>query len=494
MKTKKFLIIGYAYLILPVILFLVGWLRPQYGITVSALVLIGLYRTIQSSQPYCINEKSTKKMLAVIFVILAWVALSGLGGLVWQNPGDHVYRNALFNDISRNDWPVKNYEMPTTRTLTYYLGFWLPSAVVAKLFGMAAGYFFMYLYGAAGVIIALFLLFERLGKISVKATLLFVFFSGLDIFSYFIMSSRDNIPINDMIRGLLNFEHIELSLWEFNSSSNTTLLFWLFNQIIPFWVGFLLLWRAKGNGTLMFTYSLLFLFSPFPCAALAPVMVVRAMQNTSFSTKRLWSSITALARSLLTFANVAGLLLLIVIALYYQSNVSVSMLGTIPFIFSNIAKFIIYLLIEYVIFMPILWKRVKHDAFFWTMFFTTMVCGFFVLGNSHDFSWRTCIPLAFYIMVLVAEEIQHVNWKSLCGKFLLIVLLLGAITPMLEMLRTTKQTWLISTGQLGEPFISNTFVDEPYKGQELNSAFDPSRCQDNFVGSNDAFFFRYLAK
>ena len=484
LKNKGLIIAAYAYLLLPVMLFLFGWLRPLYSTALALLLAGGLYRTVRGTHAYRLAEKSPKKMRWVILLTLAWVALSGVGGLAWQNRWDHMFRNALFNDLVAFSWPVKNFEMAEPRALIYYIGFWLPGAAFAKLFGLQAGYFFQFLYGVMGVLLALLLLFERLGKVSIKATLLFMLYSGLDIIPYLHKAIQNGDPAALVLRNLALGRHLELAIHTFNSSSNTTLLYWLYNQILPFWVGMLLLWRLRDNAALLFTFALLLLFAPFPAAALAPVLVMRTMSNAGFTKGRIKQGVIAALRSLMTAANVTGALLMLVLGLYYVSNRAVSNLSILPFTAENMGKFWFYLSIEFAVFIPFLWKRIRRDASFWCLFLTTVVCSFIRLGNDHDFAWRTCIPFAFYLMLLMMEEVQNMNPRALRGKLLLAVFVLGAFTPGMEMLRVAEQTGRVFIGRSHEPFLSGG----------LKSVFDENDCYDNFVGSGDSFFFVYLAK
>ena len=485
MKNKRLIAAAYLYLLLPVFLFLFGWLRLYYAMPLALLLAYGLYGALRTAVPYQLLEKAGRKKLLLVFsAVLFWVALSGLGGLAWQNRWDHMFRNALFQDLVAYAWPVKNMEWAQPRTLTYYIGFWLPGAVVGKLFGLQAGYLFQFIYGAAGVLLALFLLFERLGKVSFAATLFFFFFSGLDIIPYLQNAVLRGDTLATVLRNLALGRHMELSIHTFNSSSNSTLLFWLYNQIIPFWVGFLLLWRLKKNSALLFTFSLLLLFAPFPALAMVPVLIVRGFSIAGWKPERWGKSLGNVFRSLGTVGNGAGLLLIGVLGFYYLSNRAVNSTRLLPFSLENIGDFFLYLSIEFLVFFPFIWKRAKGDVYFWVLFFTMVLGSFVQLGNDYDFAWRTCIPFAFYLMLLLMKQIQEMDKRSLKGKLLILVLLMGAITPTMEMLRSGEQTARVFMGRSREKLLSGG----------LKSVFHENDCYDNFVGDGETFFFRFLGK
>ena len=459
-------------------------MRFYYALPLAVLLAYGLYETMRSISPYQLREKPGRKAVPVFLAVLLWVALSGIGGLAWQNRWDHMFRNALFQDLVAYPWPVKNFEWAEPRTLTYYIGFWLPGAVVGKLFGLQMGYWFQFIYGVLGVSIALLLLFERLGKVSFLITLLFFFFSGLDIIPYLQNAILRGDTAATILRSLLLGRHLELSIHTFNSSSNTTLLFWLYNQIIPFWVGFLLLWRLKSNSSLLFTFSLLLLFAPFPALALVPVLAVRGFRNAGWDFQRIPQSIREVFRSLGTVGNGAGFILTGILGFFYLTNRAVNRTQLLPFSAQNMGDFFLFLFVEFLVFMPFLWKRTKRDIDFWVLFLTMGMGSFVVLGNDYDFAWRTCIPFAFYLLLLMMEEVREMDKKSLKYKLLVAVLLLGAITPTMEMLRSGEQTARVIVGRSRESLLSGG----------LESVFHENGCYDNFIGSEDTFFFQVLGK
>ena len=124
------------------------------------------------------NKEIFFQLLPIIVILILWVYFSGIGGFVFQNK-DHWWRNETFNLLVQEDWPVivkmnmKGTMQP--RALIYYIGFWLPSAVVGKLFGLNAGYAFQALWAVLGLFIIYYLISERLGSFSIKSLLCLIF-------------------------------------------------------------------------------------------------------------------------------------------------------------------------------------------------------------------------------------------------------------------------------------------------------------------------------
>ncbi len=493
MAIKRFLsgkylpLLAYAYLCIPVLLFLLFWVRPILSVPLSLAVVYGFFQTLRNAHPLQIDLKSQQKKLAVIFILLLlWVISSGIGGLVWQNRWDHMYRNALFHDLVRYDWPVVNFEGATPRSLCYYIGFWLPSALFGKLFGFQAGYLFQLIWAFAGVALAFLLLSESVKKVSFRVLFLFVFFSGLDLLPYLFYVLRST-PLAGVWAELSQGAHLELSLSQFNSSSNTTLLYWLYNQTIPFWVGFLLLLRETASRTRLFTYMLLVLFAPFPSLALAPLLVYLFARDLVAAHHESPSALRGVLYNTFSIENITGVVASLVIALYFMGNASAGKIGLLPLDMNTILHFVLFLITEFLVFLPFVFGAAKKDAIFWILFGTMLAFSFVKMGESFDFAWRTCIPAAAYIMLLLMRQTlstqKNPAWKRV---LFFTVILIGTVTPAMEMLRTAQMTYACYTGKANESLVS--FSKE--------SVFDleADRYYGNFIGRNDSFFAEYLQR
>jgi hypothetical protein len=116
---------------------------------------------------------------------------------------------------------------------------------------------------------------------------------------------------------------------------------------------------------------------------------------------------------------------------------------------------------------------------------TMIACSFVKLGNNFDFAWRTCIPAGFYLMLVVMKEcVYSLDIKKIKYKLLIVCLLIGSITPAMEILRTTKHSYSI--------FIKNS--GEPTRSEGLESVFIDNDVYENFIGKEDSFFNKYLRK
>ena len=164
-KIKKFdrtiLLYAYIFLLLPFILFLLFWTKFYIGITATLFACVGFYFIFKAKREYkdIFLKDYKKKLIAIAVISFIWTLLSGQGGLFFQNI-DYNMRNAIFYDLVKFDWPVI-YNIPaniiesvapnTTAyesallfsgkqlTIVYYLGFWLPPALIGKAFYASFG-------------------------------------------------------------------------------------------------------------------------------------------------------------------------------------------------------------------------------------------------------------------------------------------------------------------------------------------------------------------
>ena len=154
-KKNNLLLIALYYLYIPLALYLCAWVNICISIPLALLLGISpLLLCKQSMDNGGSSVTFTRRQLFITMIVLsAWVVLSGIGGYAWQNRWDHSFRNAVFNDLVNRPWPVADGE----NILTYYIGFWLPPAAIAKLTGTIwIGRFCQLLYGFAGIMIAFF--------------------------------------------------------------------------------------------------------------------------------------------------------------------------------------------------------------------------------------------------------------------------------------------------------------------------------------------------
>ncbi len=430
--------ISILYLTFPFILFVFGWLRLSIAIPVSLIIIFTLYKLLKQSPITHYDLRITHYDFACCLLITGtWLFLSGIGGYAFQN-WDHHWRNAVFHDLINFDFPVY-YAQPETgpiKMLVYYVGYWLPSALVGKFFGWDIANLFLFLWSWLGIILITLQLSRFLKTSPIKTTLLLIFFSGLDFLGvlFFPQEYPTLFP---------PITHLEIWAGNLQYSSFTTQLFWVFNQAIPAWLCIVLILESSGlplekqehthSGHLapalqkIFTWSLCFFFAPLASIGLIPYVAIEILKNIKSFFKNinypiLLSSITIVLLS----------------AFYFSSNTAAQerSLQAIPF-----KEFIFFFLLE----GGILWLLLAPIKFRDPRWIITgillIIIPFIQIGSGRDFAMRASIAPLFYLMILTAETIFQNNISRLLRITLYALLFIGALTPLYEINRSLYRTY-----------------------------------------------------
>lgn len=535
--------ISVIYIALPIFIFLAGWLRLAAAIPVCIIFLISLFLMMKNRpEPVKWHLSREKRLIVIVSVILLaiWVFLSGQGGFSFQN-SDYQIRNAIFHDLIEKSWPVIYTDsqnaagnssiagIPNQYMLTYYIAFWLPGALFGKVFGWFAANVFLYFWSLLGVVLISYYLFRTLRNTSVWSIVILIFFSGLDVLGYVIVSGKYPGPI----------DHIEW--WSgLQYSSNTTLLFWVFNQTITLWLAILLILNMKNSRSLFFLYAMLLLHGPFPFLGMLPFVLWKAYQGYPLtllhkSTDRanpaavfllwFWNGV----RRALTFENICGgISVLLIVLLYMTKNISAGKTGEHNgFSFIYIA----FILIECVLYLLFLYIDHYKNPLYWISLISLLIIPFFKVGTSQDFCMRVSIPALFMVQILIQQtllgkqeqkqEQKSDRHKLSAGerKFMqivfIIMLVIGSVVPLQEISRSVvftlpayevTKTAMIDVGTSLQDSGNQTLAavgksilkQSQYGMTQLDTVKTLDKSGDgasNFVGPvQDNLFYEYLAR
>lgn len=444
-KSKTFAILAYIYILIPIIIFLIGWCNPFIAIIGTLICVISLYLAIKNApELWFPNSRKGYFFIFGLFIIsLVWVYFSGIGALVFQNL-DHNCRNPIFELLINNSWPVivdgKTY-LNTSQPLmlTYYIAFWLPSACIGKLFNsIQIGYYAQILWATFGVFFIFYYILSFLKKKNYIPILIFIFFSGLDFLGCEI-THRDNL--SNWI------SHIE---WWFPSvqfSSFTTQLFWVFNQAIPAWIITLVLLQEKNNKNIMFLYACMFLHSTLPAIGIFPIIAYLMYRNSKNLDRNLITlkHIKESIKNACTFQNIiCSIIILFTSYLYLSGNLSGEKTSFWSPSYQIIVLYIItFLMLEVGIYLLLVLKYNKKEPLFYIITLIFIFYPFIKIGNSADFCMRATIPALTILYLMVVKVLDSEFKKDTLLKIgLIITLLIGAINPIHEFARTIYYTSL----------------------------------------------------
>ncbi len=416
--------ISILYLAIPFIIFCMGWLRLSVAVPAVIIILFALWQLFKNSPTLTFHfPLSTRSAAFCLLLAGTWLLLSGVGGYTFQN-WDHHWRNAVLHDLINYDWPVF-YATPETgpvKMLVYYVGYWLPSALVGKLLGWQAANFFLFLWTWLGVFLVSLHLASVLKTSPVKAALLLIFFSGMDVLGTLFLAPEYPTLLPAVT-------HLEVWNGSLQYSSFTTQLFWVFNQAIPAWLCISLLADESPITNKLFTFSLCFFFAPLAAVGLLPYVLIELIKQTDFK-----SPFKNLRWDILLAAIISFLLS----SFFFASNTAAQSHG-----FQSLAikDFLLFFLIEggilWLLLAPVKWR----DPRWMVTGVLLAVIPFIQLGSGNDFVMRASIAPLFYLMLMAGETIFN---KSTPRPLLITVyflLLFGSLTPLYEINRSAYRSY-----------------------------------------------------
>lgn len=496
MKNRELKYLSYIYIALPIILFVIGFLKLYISIPITVIILIILYKIFRAS----INDDELVidyKNIAIIFSITVVLCIFAGHGKFFYQSDDYVIRNAVFRDLVTKSWPV--YYSNNSMALTYYIGQWIVPACIGKIFlflGPEAAFMkanlALLLWNAFGVTICLLWLIKIIKPNSKKNWFLcifaFLFFSGLDLVGMLIMQTY---PIG------IERQHIEWWGIFFQFSSMITQLFWVFNQcIVPWIVTLIVLEEKKVNN-----YVVLILFAvpygPIPCVGLALLMAFKGIELLLNSIKD--KKIKQFIKDVFSLQNILTIFTILPLYfLYYTANSSVqggsggSIIYLIDGLFTptHIIIEVLFWFLEAGIYGLFLYKKHKNDILYYLIFISLLIIPFLGIGYEYDFSMRASIPclvvIDVWIVELLIELTQKENFKNntLTAVLFLIVFWIGTFTPLVEFYR-------------GMNYAANHYYINESADQTITLDGKPKDMISNFVvekPKESSVFYKYLAK
>ncbi len=429
--------ISILYITFPFILFCFGWLRLSIAIPISLIILYTLYQLLKQSQVSSFKSlipQSSNSQITIYFLLITflWLFFSGIGGYALQN-WDHHWRNAVFRDLINVDFPVY-YAQPETgpiKMLVYYVGYWLPSAIVGKYFGWEAANLFLFLWSWLGIILVTLQLSNFLKTSPIKITLLLIFFSGLDALGVLLFPQEypNLFPA---------VTHLEIWSGTLQYSSFTTQLFWVFNQAIPAWLCITLIMESSGlslekreqaPALQIFVWSLCFFFAPLASIGLFPYLLIEIFKKENLK------SLFKTRYSLILYSSIIIFLLSF---FFFSSNAAAQTRG---FQFIPFKEFIFFFLLEGGILWLLLSPIQYRDPRWMVTGILLIFIPFIQIGSGRDFVMRASIAPLFYLMILTAETIFNTAISKKLLITICLLLLIGALTPLYEINRSIYRTY-----------------------------------------------------
>lgn len=492
---------SYVYLLVPYIIFIVGFLKLFISIPLLFLTVCVGYSMcrFKNKESVCALSLSSHIILFLVSLFVCWHI--GVGSF-WSQSYDFYVKNALLQDLVNKSWPL--YYDLTGQPLyvqeiigndvvgfTYYFFFFLPAAVVGKLYGLFAARLAFLLWSTLGLYLTLCLCMRFICSktkreptkylVSISIALMFSV-GGFDIIGWLCCHIGS---VNRMVSQIGNstlFEcwnnfHCGLSMYPSLASS----LVWAFNQCIPIWlITILVLNSWTINYGLFSLISLSFLYSPWgcivACSMLLIVLVIR-VHKESFKSLHLYFNMVHIAYPLS--------ILIIVGSMYLAQNNPEGGMEFLPMTYrlaEYLKTYIVFIVVEILFFIFIL--RRYDNPWLWASFIILLILPFFKMTKANDLLMRGSL-MAFFVVACFWTIFVLQNFKK--KKLLIIFALLLMVPAQLQIFFGNDK----ETIRLGKVFVRE--MDGFSKIEDDKTA---EMCNDQFFvhDYSHTFFFRYLAK
>jgi hypothetical protein len=279
--------VAIAYLALPLVIFILGWLELWAAVPLVACVAYALKPLLRPASGRGKNFPVTPLHLTLaVGVGIGWTVFGGAGHLLFANPDWHI-RDAVLHDLVISPWPVGYGVFEGKESLLRApIGYYLPAALVGKFAGLSAAHMTMALWTAAGATLFLLQVLSLTPSRVVTAIMVVavvVLFSGFDIIGCL-------LNYGGRFRANWNIAmHLEWWAGNYQYSSMTTQLFWVPNHALGGWLTVGLLFRHERatplESTLPITVVAATLWSPLSALGVVPFVlwkvVATAVQERS---------------------------------------------------------------------------------------------------------------------------------------------------------------------------------------------------------------------
>ena len=505
------------YISVPLLIFLITWLKPYIAIISSVLfvyaIYIGYFKNNEVNLKSLLNSKSI--FITTLLISFLWCYFAGIGGF-WYQSSDYNWRNAIFRDLINYSWPI--YYKTIDVAMVYYMGFWLPSALIAKIcsfvfshmsafpkhFSFFIGNEILFVYSALGVFLTFMNLFfalkvKKIGKV-LLAICIFIFFSGMDVIGVL-------WPI--FYEDTFSFNHYHLEWWSRfvgQYSSNTTVLFWVFNQGIPAWLITLMFYNnRKKIENFGFLAILCFFCAPLPFVGLSIFLIMYFIKD--FILKLKSGKVSNYLKKVFSFGNIVSIVFITpIVFLYLTSNASMSSdansfihtnallhgrRGSLPFSYFFILT-LYFVLLEVFIYLVPIYKQYKKNIMYYIVSLFLILWPFIINRRQTEFCMRSSIPVLVILCLLVTKFLfRKYNFKrnKIRYLFLCLCLMIGSVTPTFEFAR----------GIVVVSYQKTVFVSaDDLKSLEDHLYYDAFGrvTNGNFVAEfpKEKTFFKYLAR
>ncbi len=474
-----------TYLLLPNLIFSLGWFREPYAIFLALgfLYLLFIECTKKDS-----NEKlSVKDVLFVLLIASVWTFFCGIHGLSSQSM-DWLAHQSKFYDLYKNDWPL--YFQDVDRYACHYFGYYLVPSLISRWFGHLLPMVWV-IWTCLGFFLGLSWIYVLIGK-NKSLLIIFLFVRGIGQLIIFIFNKLGDGDINPPIYNPSVRSIFEQSVYAPN-------------QVIPAVIvcGILIydfVIRRKEEES-FFVITLAFIWGVFPAVILVLLHTALVINKHFFKG----------GIGKLNFKNILHCYLIpgtlfIPIFIYFLSSQSIATSGFI-WSFGAVQPALIGYLTGIVVDLGMFYLVVSalNKNYFPVWFIHLILAGIFLLsqyriGIYSDFYFRGSIPLCIILVVCI---LRGMDWSIKNGQWgqtklfyiafsLMFFLSLNGIFVKRSLLRDNT----LFNFFFGERDTYRSYAYDQYPNtyQALRFGYKDEEGAKQYLGSEKSFYKQYLSR
>ena len=445
MKTIQTLKIStILYLLIPSVLFLLTWIHLWIGIPCVLFIVFYTWKTLQKTT---VSTHETFISLSTFLLCLGIsIALNYVLGIGEFRPQTYDFQanNFKYYDLITHQLPVYYAEQKTY--LCYYTGYYLPSALLAKVFGIETCRYFSFIWSVFGMWLV-FLWISTFSRKNIIGLLMIVLLFANAWFA---------------IKLLINFayfqEHlqpyyIQLNQFKLITSPLIKNYAWATQHTIPACLGVCVSidnFRTKTNLKYLLLMLLSTMFwSPLTAVGLFPFVAFYFLKDL----KNVFSinSIRSLMLMMFLILSFTPLLL------YFISTEGIHVNNT-EFIWQTGVKswwifYLIYTISNFIIWGFFLNHTKNQYKILWKIaVIFPCIIAIYRIGIYNDFNVRVSFPSFFMLSILVGiSVVEKLKIKSLIGVGIMLLIILNSLANLNHIKNTFDYEELLTT--IEKPFI-----------------------------------------
>ena len=502
------------YLVLPIIFFFLGWLKIGIGIILSFLLLLTCNIFLKKISIAATNDKNItlSKEYYISFIILFLFLLStGNTGFVGCWGTDIPWRNAIYQDLIRQPWPVI-YDYSQSM-LCYYMTFWLVPAEIAALLGLneTGSNIVLLMWMYVGLILIFFLLCDILKpnkEYVVLITIILLFFSGINMLGMIICNVFiESTPLVSDYPGRTSWS---FSSFVINGYHAVYIIrtFYLcladvYNQFFSIAISTLLFLRFKNSielyafvGLMVLPYSPIGFIGVFIVIFLELICDACRIKNFEKCLKKCFSTTNVLAAiSLVPVFYFYFSMNFYATALFEQNeslNYGFLYVPLNQYNSARISFLFLYYIFYFGIYALLIYENYKNESVFFISLFCLIVFPIFRIGSGEDFNFNATICPYLLLFVLIAKKLLGAwngNRQKLKDIVLVCCLSIAMLTPVIQIATSFRSAYLQH---------SISYKWSPWKPPLSHDSLSDkdSDAFKNFMARyyQERIFYKYLAK